>query len=95
MTQYKQISDKQIPAAGGMTLKELRERKAELLAEIAMQRNALEDAYTQMVSPVKQTRSIWGFFGKNMLAGFSIFESALWGYRIYNRIVRMIRRFRR
>ena len=24
MTQYKQISDKQIPAAGGMTLKELR-----------------------------------------------------------------------
>ena len=32
--------------------------------------------------------------GSNLLSGFTLLESAVWGFRLVSRIVRMFRRFR-
>lgn len=78
----------------GLTLEEIAARRQALKIAIADQRKIVDETYRQVVSPFTEAKSVTKYIGSNLLNGFTLFESALWGFRLVSRIVRMFRRFR-
>ncbi len=78
----------------GFTLDELLLRKEEVRREIASQELRIVEAYQQALSPVTNIKAVSNYIGSRILSGFTILESALWGYRILSRFLRLFRRRR-
>lgn len=86
--------DKPHTRSKGLTLEEIAARRQALKIAIADQRKAVDEAYRQVVSPFTEAKSVTKYISSNLLSGFTLLESAVWGFRLVSRIVRMFRRFR-
>ena len=76
----------------GLTLEEIAVHKQAL--KIAEQQKNVNEAYRQVVAPFSEAKSVSGYIGGRLLNGFTMIESAIWGFRLISRIFRIFRKFR-
>ncbi len=84
-----------VPNSKGLTLDELLLRKEKTRQAIALQEQRIAEAYQQALSPVTNIKTVSSYIGGRILGGLTLIESALWGYRIISRVMRLFRRKRR
>lgn len=82
------------PHSKGLTLAEIAARRQALKTAIAEQRKNVEEAYRQAITPFTEARSVTQYLGSSLLNGFSVIESAIWGFKLFSRIFRLFKRFR-
>ena len=78
----------------GLTLEEIAVHKQALKIAIAEQQKNVNEAYRQVVAPFSEAKSVSGYIGGRLLNGFTMIESAIWGFRLISRIFRIFRKFR-
>ena len=78
----------------GLTLEEIATRKQALKAAITKKKKQVNEAYRQIVEPFSNVKSVSKYVGNNLLNSFTVFESAIWGYRLISRLFRIFKRFR-
>ena len=78
----------------GLTLEEIAFHKQALKIAIAEQQKNVNEAYRQVVAPFSDAKSVSGYIGGRLLNGFTMIESAIWGFRLISRIFRIFRKFR-
>ena len=76
----------------GLTLEEIIARKQAIKAAIAEHQKCVHKAYQEVVEPFTNVRSVSKYIGNSLLDGFTMLESAIWGYRLISRIFRLFRR---
>ena len=70
----------------GLTLEEIAVHKQALKIAIAEQQKNVNEAYRQVVAPFSEAKSVSGYIGGRLLNGFTMIESAIWGFRLISRI---------
>ena len=78
----------------GLTLEEIAVHKQALKIAIAEQQKNVNEAYRQVVAPFSEAKSVSGYIGGRLLNSFTMIESAIWGFRLISRIIRIIIKFR-
>ena len=68
----------------GLTLEEIAVHKQALKIAIAEQQKNVNEAYRQVVAPFSDAKSVSGYIGGRLLNGFTMIESAIWGFFAYS-----------
>ncbi len=84
----------EISTQRGFSLEEITMLKHTLKKEIPQQRQLVVRMYRQLLNPFSRTQSTSNFIGGRLLNGFTVLDSAIWGFRIISRIFRFFRRRR-